>query len=85
VRAGAPCALVDLGLHGTTALVGFVGVPLSDAVKPGLTVGAQEPVAVGRAAAERLFARMNGDSSPARAVVLPVRLIERGSGEIAPA
>jgi LacI family transcriptional regulator len=55
-----------------------------DVDRVGLTVVAQEPVALGRTG-ERLFARMNGDTSPRRAVVLPVRLIERGSGEIPPA
>ena len=58
---------------------------MGDAVRPGLTVVAQDPGALGRAAAERLFARLDGDTSPAREVVLPVSLIERGSGEIAPA
>jgi LacI family transcriptional regulator len=85
ITIGAVRALVELGLHGRIALVGFDDVPLSDAVRPGLTVVAQDPGALGRAAAERLFARMDGDSSRAREVVLPVSLIERGSGEIPPA
>jgi len=85
ITIGAVRALVDLGRHGATALVGFDDVALSDAVKPGLTVVAQDPAAVGRAAAERLFARLDGDLSPAQEIVVPVRLIQRGSGEIAPA
>jgi LacI family transcriptional regulator len=85
ITIGAVRALVELGLHGRIALVGFDDVPLSDAVRPGLTIVAQDPAALGRTAAERLFARLDGDSSPAREVVLPVSLIERGSGEIAPA
>ena len=85
ITIGAVRALAELGLHGRTAIVGFDDVPLSDAVRPGLTVVAQDPAALGRTAAERLFARLDGDTSPARAVVLPVSLIERGSGEIAPA
>jgi LacI family transcriptional regulator len=84
ITIGAVRALVDLGLHGSIGLVGFDDVPLSDAVKPGLTVVAQDPATLGRTAAERLFARLDGDTSPAREVVVPVRLIERGSGEIAP-
>jgi LacI family transcriptional regulator len=84
ITIGAVRALVDLGLHGVIALVGFDDVPLGDAVNPGLTVVAQDPATVGRTAAERLFARLDGDTSPAREVVVPVRLIERGSGEIAP-
>jgi LacI family transcriptional regulator len=85
ITIGAVRALVELGLHGRIAVVGFDDVPLSDAVRPALTVVAQDPAALGRAAAERLFARLDGDSSPAREVVLPVSLIERGSGEIPPA
>jgi LacI family transcriptional regulator len=85
ITIGAVRALVELGLHGRVAIVGFDDVPMSDAVRPGLTVVAQDPGALGRTAAERLFARLDGDTSPAREVVLPVSLIERGSGEIAPA
>jgi LacI family transcriptional regulator len=85
ITIGAVRALVELGLHGRTALVGFDDVPMSDAVRPGLTVVAQDSAALGRTAAERLFARLDGDATPAREVVLPVSLIERGSGEIAPA
>jgi LacI family transcriptional regulator, galactose operon repressor len=85
ITIGAVRALVELGRHGRTAIVGFDDVPMGDAVRPGLTVVAQDPGALGRTAAERLFARLDGDGSPAREVVLPVSLIERGSGEIAPA
>jgi LacI family transcriptional regulator len=66
------------------ALVGFDDVPLADAVDPGLTVIAQDAKGVGRAAAEVLFARLDGDRGPTRTVVLPTTLIARGSGEIAP-
>jgi LacI family transcriptional regulator len=64
------------------ALVGFDDVPLSSAVEPGLTVMAQDPTAVGRLAAERLFARLNGDHSPPVTYTVPTRLLVRGSGEI---
>jgi LacI family transcriptional regulator len=83
ITIGVVRALVDLGLHGTTAFVGFDDVMLAEAVRPGLTVLAQDPVGLGRTGAERLFARLDGDESPTSEVVLPVRLIERGSGEIA--
>ena len=82
ITIGVVRALVDLGLHGTTALEGFDDVLLAEAVRPGLTVLAQDPVGLGRAGAERLFARLDGDESPTSETVLPVRLIERGSGEI---
>ena len=70
---------------GTTALVGFDDVALGDFLSPGLTVIAQDPFALGRHAAELLFARLEGDDSPPRRIVVPTRLIARGSGEIRPA
>ena len=73
-----------LGLHRRVALVGFDDIPLADAVEPGLTVVAQEPHELGRLTAERLFARIDGDAGPTQRLVVPTRLIERGSGEIRP-
>lgn len=43
----------------------------------------QDPVALGATSAQLLFARIAGDTSPAREVVLRTRLIVRGSGELA--
>lgn len=55
---------------------------LADAVNPGLTVVAQDPLELGRTAATLLFARIDGDDSPPRLVTEPTRLIVRGSGEL---
>jgi LacI family transcriptional regulator len=77
-------ALHDLGAESDVALVGFDDVALADVVKPGLTVIAQHPVQLGRAAAERLFARLDGQAGPSRSVAVPVELITRGSGELRP-
>ena len=44
---------------------------------------AQDPTQLGQVAAELLFARLNGDSQPPKQIVIPTRLIARGSGEIA--
>jgi LacI family transcriptional regulator len=85
VTLGAVRALHDLGARDRIAHVGFDDVPLADALTPGLTVVAQDPYALGRTAGELLFARMNGDAEPPRRVVLPTRLIRRGSGELAAA
>ena len=63
-------------------MVGFDDVPLGALVN--VTVVAQDPVALGRRAAELLFARLEGDDGPPRRVVVPTRLIVRGSGEISP-
>jgi LacI family transcriptional regulator len=78
-------ALRARGRQHAVALVGFDDLPLVDAVDPGLTVVAQDAGGLGRAAAELLFARLDGDAGPTRTVVLPTALIARGSGEIAPA
>jgi LacI family transcriptional regulator len=77
-------ALHDLGLQHEVALVGFDDVTLSNAIEPALTVVAQDPIALGRAAAELLLARLDGDASPSRQAMLPLELVERGSGEIPP-
>ncbi len=81
---GAYRALRRLGLHHKVALVGFDDIPLSDLLEPGITVMAQDPAAMGRAAAELLFRRIDGDRSPSVHAVIPTRLITRGSGEIPP-
>ena len=84
ITMGALRCLRALGLQRRIALVGFDDLPLADAVEPGLTVVAQDPVELGRLTAELLFARLDGDSGPSRRVEVPTVLIERGSGELAP-
>ena len=81
---GASRALHKLDLHHRIALVGFDDVLLADLLEPGITVIAQDPSAMGRTAAEQLFRRIDGDHSPSVHVVVPTRLITRGSGEIVP-
>jgi LacI family transcriptional regulator len=73
-----------MNLHYKVALVGFDEVPLGDLFDPGITVMAQDAVALGRAAAQLLFRRIDGDRSPMVHDVIPTRLITRGSGEIRP-
>lgn len=82
ITAGAFRYLQSADLQHKVAIVGFDDFPLADLLRPGVTVMAQDPTAIGRAAAERLFARLAGDSSPSQTVVIPTRLIVRGSGEI---
>jgi len=81
---GAYRALRRLNLHRKVALIGFDEIPYADLVEPGITVMAQDPVAMGRAAAHLLFRRIDGDRSPSVHEVIPTRLIARGSGEIRP-
>jgi LacI family transcriptional regulator len=66
------------------ALVGFDDFELADLLEPKLSVIAQDVAALGRAAAELLFARLGGEESPPRHLTLPVHLIARGSGEVRP-
>jgi LacI family transcriptional regulator len=82
ITAGAFRCLQASDLQHRVAVVGFDDFPLADLLRPGVTVVAQDPTAIGRAAAERVFARLAGDSTPARTVVIPTRLVVRGSGEI---
>jgi LacI family transcriptional regulator len=79
---GASRALHRLDLHHRVALVGFDDVLLADMLEPGITVIAQDPSTMGRKAAEQLFRRIDGDQSPSVHLVVPTRLITRGSGEI---
>jgi LacI family transcriptional regulator len=82
VTIGAVGVLHALGLQHSVALVGFDDVALSEVVDPALTVVDQDAATLGRAAAERLFARLDGDRGPTQRFELPARLIERGSGEL---
>jgi LacI family transcriptional regulator len=66
------------------ALVGFDDLELADLLQPALTVIEQDSAALGRQAAELLFSRLEGDDGPPRRIVLPTRLIPRGSGERSP-
>ena len=85
ITIGAVRALHDLGLQHEVALVGFDDLALADLVDPPITVMAQNPGRIGALAAERVFARLAGDQSPESTIVVPARLVVRGSGEISPA
>ncbi|MEV5435953.1 LacI family DNA-binding transcriptional regulator [Streptomyces sp. NPDC052682] len=63
------------------AFVAFDDVPLAEALEPALTVVAQDPEEIGRAAAATALARLDGDRTRARTLTIPTRLIVRGSGE----
>ncbi|HEU5470072.1 MAG TPA: LacI family DNA-binding transcriptional regulator [Actinophytocola sp.] len=72
------------GGTGRPALVGFDDFELADLLDPPVSVVSLQPGTLGRAAAELLFARLNGDTSPPRRLMLPVHLVPRGSGEVEP-
>jgi LacI family transcriptional regulator len=68
--------------HRLVALVVFDDFELADLVQIPVSVISYDPAELGRAAAELLFSRMAGDSRPPQRIVIPTRLIQRGSGEI---
>ena len=84
VTLGAVRALHDLRLEQRVALISFADIVMADLLNPAITVMAPDPAQLGTIAAERIFARLDGDTSPVQTVVVPARLIARGSGEIPP-
>jgi LacI family transcriptional regulator len=64
------------------ALIGFDDLELADLLRPSLTVIKQDASELGRIAAELLFSRIAGDRRPIQRVILPTRLVARGSGEL---
>jgi LacI family transcriptional regulator len=84
VTMGAIRALRRVRRQHEVALVGFDDFLLADLLEPGVTVVAQDPVAIGRTAAQILFSRLAGQSSPFATHIVPTMLVRRGSGEIPP-
>jgi LacI family transcriptional regulator len=84
ITIGAMRALRRLGRQHSVALVGLDDFPLAADLDPGITVVAQNPTEMGHRAATLLFERLEGDASSTRREVLPMQIIERGSGEIPP-
>jgi LacI family transcriptional regulator len=66
------------------ALVGFDDFELADLLATPTTVVRHDSHRMGVVAAELAFARLDGDHSPPRRVVLPTELVARGSGEVPP-
>jgi len=85
VTIGTVKALKEAGQQDRMALVGFDDFVLADVLVPGVTVITQDTMQLGRLAAQLLFARLDGDVSPARTHVVPTGMVIRGSGEIRPA
>jgi len=86
---GAVCALRGMGAHRRIALIGFDDFPLADLLEPAVSVIAQDPAAIGVAAAHLLLERIDDhdhdhDHRPARHEIVPIRYLPRGSGEIEP-
>ena len=84
VTLGGVRALHDLGLEHQVAFIAFDDIVLADLVRPAITVMARDATRLGTLAAERIFARLDGDTSPVQTLVVAAELITRGSGEIRP-
>jgi LacI family transcriptional regulator len=69
---------------GRVALIGFDDLELAEIVAAPLTVLAHNPAQMGVEAVQLLWRRLDGVAGPAERVVLPTRLIPRGSGEVSP-
>jgi len=71
-------------LDARVAFVGFDDFELADMLPVPATVVGHDPAEMARAAAELLFGRLAGDQRPPQRIVIPTKLIARGSGEIVP-
>jgi LacI family transcriptional regulator len=67
------------GVARAPALIGFDDFDLADVL--GVTVIGHDPERMGELGAEQIVTRLAGADDPARRVVLPTQLIERGSAE----
>jgi len=81
ITIGATIALRELGRQWDVAIVGFDDIVLGNMLEPGITVVAQDPYALGRRAGELLFSRLRDGRTEPQTVVVPTKLIARGSGE----
>ena len=66
------------------ALVSFGDFPMADSLRPAVTVVDHPAYEIGRTAAARLLARLAKPGLPAERIQVPVKIIERGSGELRP-
>lgn len=76
--------LKHLELDDCVALVGFDDFDTADLLRPAVTVVSQSPKDMGSLAAQLLLNRIDGDTTAFETHVIPVNLIERGSGELEP-
>lgn len=85
ITVGALHALGDRVANGgvdPVALVGFDDFELADLLR--ITVVGYDAFEMGRRAAELAIARLDDPLAPSQVVVIPTRLVARGSGEVPP-
>jgi LacI family transcriptional regulator len=83
-QAQTEAALRAVAEPGRLAVVGFGDFPLADLMSPPVTVLSYDALLIGRTAGELLVRRLAGEQAGPRTVLVPVRLIERGSAEFPP-
>lgn len=81
VALGALEAAVDLGLKvgRDIAIVGFDDITEAALAQPSLSTVHIDAGSIGRAAANRLLARMQGDDAPPQRIIIPAHLVIRDS------
>ena len=72
------------GLRTDIALISFGDFALADSLEPAVTIVDQDPTPIAEAAVDLLLARMRGVQHEPTTIVLPVNVVPRGSGELAP-
>jgi LacI family transcriptional regulator len=75
-------ALSELHVQQQVALVGFDDTQSAALLTQQITVITPDPAAIAGAAAHLLFRRIDGDDSAPAELVVPARLVKRGTGEI---
>jgi LacI family transcriptional regulator len=66
------------------AFLSFGDFAMADTLVPPITIIDHSPELIGRLAAERLFSRLSGQDLPVETIQVPLRVVPRGSGELAP-
>ncbi|WP_438354391.1 LacI family DNA-binding transcriptional regulator [Microbacterium sp. CJ88] len=87
--ASSPAAIATIrgiraGEFDMPALISFGDFELAGAIDPGISCVDQDPVLIGEATFRRLLELVDDPDAAAAHIVVPTRLIERGSGELAP-
>jgi LacI family transcriptional regulator len=70
--------------HTDIALVSFGDFEMANSLRPAVTVVDHSPETIGRVAMQRLAQRLENKALPTETLTLPLKLIQRGSGELAP-
>ena len=76
--------LRSLGMAKKCALIGFDDIPLADLMEPAISLVTQDIPAMGKEAAEMLFARLDGNNSEFHTRVVDTTFTQRASGLIKP-